>query len=530
MCPFLIDLLDMQSSASGDSANLSTIHEDRDRKVVPRWRAFASTITGGELRPVATRKVPVPLPEDVLSARIHDWQANRTLAFAADLVGSAIAVGDKAKATEAAEFILAQSSNVPAAARHLAEHLLGKPQVEVGLPTPLEPHVPLEIETRRHIHRIRHRLVSEPRNAFLWIDLARYYDCFGQTESANKAIRIALQLAPDNRFVTRAACRHFIKVDDYQLAHDIVRRSVLVKGDPWVLAAEIATASAARRTSRYIGYARDILNAGSCDPFHLSELASALGTLDLEAGKTKRGHKLIEFSLRNPTENAIAQAAWICRHFGGFSLANTLSKFQHAYEASAWEHFSHKRWKEAVTDAIRWLNDQPFSSRPAILGSYIGAITLNDDQLSGSIAKYGLVANPHDPVLQNNLACALARTGKPDKAAELLGRIRLSDLPSHNQVSCLATSGLVSYRLGDPRRGRELYSQSIALAKAIGDSKRLALASLFLALEESRLDTQEAAQYRKDAIEIAHRQTEPDIEPLLQRVLQAEQHDQHTAS
>jgi Flp pilus assembly protein TadD len=68
-------------------------------------------------------------------------------------------------------------------------------------------------------------------------------------------------------------------------------------------------------------------------------------------------------------------------------------------------------WDQALVATRRWFEDEPFSARPAMLGSAIAASAMDDFFEAASIARRGLVSNPDDPGLINNLAFALACDG-----------------------------------------------------------------------------------------------------------------------
>ena len=44
---------------------------------------------------------------------------------------------------------------------------------------------------------------------------------------------------------------------------------------------------------------------------HISELASALATVEFSENNLRQSKKLIKLSLKEPTENSIAQAIWL---------------------------------------------------------------------------------------------------------------------------------------------------------------------------------------------------------------------------
>ena len=163
------------------------------------------------------------------------------------------------------------------------------------------------------VRAFRQLLRIEPRDPVTWVDLSRVYAVLGLHDQAARSMNIALHLAGDNRFVLRSASRLWIHMGDADRAHEIIARAERTPNDPWLLAAEIATGSAAGKTPRFTKAATRCLADTRFGLTHLSELASAVATLQLSAGRIKKMRSLFAMSLYNPTENSVAQAAWASR-------------------------------------------------------------------------------------------------------------------------------------------------------------------------------------------------------------------------
>ncbi len=89
---------------------MSTFVEDKDRNIIPRWRSFRTTVALGELDPAGSNTIADNLDGDYLSDKLRDWQANRNIWFAADLISAAFVLGQYEAAVEAAEFVLSNRS------------------------------------------------------------------------------------------------------------------------------------------------------------------------------------------------------------------------------------------------------------------------------------------------------------------------------------------------------------------------------------------------------------------------------------
>jgi tetratricopeptide (TPR) repeat protein len=311
-------------------------------------------------------------------------------------------------------------------------------------------------------------------------------------------MQIALELAPQNRFILRSASRFLLHQGDGERAHELLEMAENLRGDPWLLSAEIATAAAIRKTSRWIKFARKVLANGDYSPHHTSELASALSTLEVHAGNQKLGKKLLAQSLRNPSENSIAQAAWIERK-AGISVLGAGFGVDRSAEASTWYAFRNSRWLHSFEESKRWFADQPFSSRPAINGSYIASEILEDYELAIDFASTALLSSPNDVNLQNNLAFSLASSNRTDEAMKIIENINLSQLSKEQRLVVGATKGLIMFRLGHPHAGVHLYKTSINLYNK-PDDMRVNAARIHLALEALRSDLEEAEELKREAL------------------------------
>jgi hypothetical protein len=349
------------------------ISGDPDRQVVPRLREYRGSLDRNELAPLDRAELDEPGTYSI-NHLIDAWQENPSVSVAADLVSSAFVLGVETAAVDAAEFLLRHRATTRSA-RSIAALYLKRPDESmleeiVDRTTLHNPDVGRITrygarQFQARIHDLRSQLAEFPRNPILWCDLARLYTTVGSQAKATRAMETALSLAKSNRFVIRAASRLFLHQGDNARAHAILVSSDSLLSDPWILAAEVAIAAANKTTSRFIKRARLMLDWSRYQPFHLSELASALGTLETEAGKSKVGRKLIEFSLRDPTENAVAQADWLVRR----TRMNISLNAGKSNEAAAWTASRNQQWVVSLHE------DQPFSSRPAAFGSHLAGVT-----------------------------------------------------------------------------------------------------------------------------------------------------------
>src|ERR1019366_2595141 len=224
-----------------------------------------------------TRDKPPTLWDDAglsLAEKEADWNASHTVWHAADFVAAFFVLGQPERALNAADFLL-HKRNVPSPALALANRIAHRASDQIEIPEVQN----LEGEALyREIHALKNRSVREPRNAIVWVDLARAYTLAGETELGRRAMTVACSISPDNRFVLRSAARLFVHQHDALHAHRLLTTSIATPHDPWLLAAEIGVASTAGMSSVFTRPGRGMLGSAQHSPLSLTELSSALAS------------------------------------------------------------------------------------------------------------------------------------------------------------------------------------------------------------------------------------------------------------
>ena len=439
-----------------------------------------------------------------------------TESFASDFAGVALTVGDSERARSAAEFLANEGSTDRLRA-------LGRATLRVpGTHLPLGPSErSYELAAARHeISRLKRTVGRDPRNALAWAELARYYAARGQLPQAERALRVALAVAPDNRFLLRAAACFYVQKDPLQ-GHDLLLRANHLVHDPWLLAAELALANIAGRTLRHMKAARSMLADGRVAPIHLTELASQVATLELQAGGDKKARRLFVDALTDPTDNSVAQVEWASHRMTGLHVAKSHLALPLAAEARARHGMEDGKWQVATANARLWLADQPFSENAATLGSYVASVGLRDWHVGEEFTARGLRANPGSTLLLNNQAYVLLEQNRIEEARRTLDLIRLSAARGEDEMAALATHGMLSFRSGDPESGRRFYERSMSKARSLGLPLPLALAAIMLAREEVRAGGAGASDAVRQAERLSRGSTNKAVKEWLAEVVQA---------
>lgn len=489
--------------------------DDKDRRVIPRWRQSSVTATTGELsRP----RTPAPFSDEELASfdeKQRAWRGERDIGSAAELVAVAFVLGREREAIEAAHFLANPESSATPDVRRIARRVLARVGVAEVLPDS-EAEDPADL--RQVIRSAKRRLRDEPRNAIQWVDLSRVYAILGQSRSAAHAMNIAVKQTEANRFVLRSAARLLVHLNDAEQAHDILRRREATRHDPWLMSAEIAVASTAQRTSSNLKRAQQTLSSGRFGAFDKTELASALATVELANGNQRAARKLLRQSLERPTENSVAQAAWVARRMPSFQVATELLSTPRTFEARAWQGFKAADWEASVNEARAWLLDEPFSSRPAQFGSFVASVGLEDFDAAIHFAEEGLRANPNDMPLLNNLAFALAEQGNLPRAIATLSAAKSVSAGDDEDIFLTATEGLIQYRMGNGDAGYALYQSAIERATAKGMRRAKAFALAHLLREEIRFHKADVPQPLITAVEDLIKSSDPDLRAFLSRI------------
>lgn len=483
----------------------------QERQLLPRWREWSKAAhEGGELTSLnsASERASAPVDlQDSLSRLRADFRREPNLFTAGDLLSLSVLAGAADDVVLEAVGRVEASSGASSALRRLAVRVVAGP-AHGPVPEP-------ELDVPRLQQRVaRHRQIvrAEPRNALRWADLALAHAMLGDRAPADREMRVALALAPTSRFVVRAAARQAIFQDDPERAHDLlVKSGDLALHDPWVMAAEIAVSEVANRASRNVRRATRILESKQYDPVHLSELASAVGTLELRAGNRRSARRLLEQSLLAPNGNSLAQAEWaVLAGINNLELANAAA--DPVAEAPARHAMRTGAHEDAVRYGKQWLAEQPFAAEPAIFVSFQASVWHEDYETSRDVCMIGLRTNPDSRTLKNNLAVALAHLDFVDQARAVLVDVPVhADASSRDDLVLLATHGLVAFRQGALPAGRDGYRSAVSGLRRIGEPDLAALAAIMWAREELRAGTPESVTAYQEAEKAAQASSMPEV-------------------
>lgn len=469
---------------------MSIIYKDDNRQAVPRCLSYEAACSLRLLR--ANKRIEEVHRSEVKdSDAMREWIENHRLATAVDVVAEALIIRDfgSSEAIAAAKFILDEAPSWSWLVKELAAHFLKTPGAKWSEPSDVA-----DIYTvRRDIVRLKKSVRNYVMNPIAWCNLSVDYAAVGQDKKAEMAMNVAMSLGGKNRFVLRSASRCFMHLGEPDRGVAILNKSGLCGTDPWLASAEIAISESWGLKSKCIGKAKDLIRNDNLTPFSRSELGVGLGTLEIKSGSVGQGKKIMRRALKEPTENALAQAEWV----GSFhkvdfdDMVKLRSEVPASYEAIAVSSYFRKEFKESLKAAEKWGRFQFLSSGPIIHSMFVASSVLGDDLGAIRIFEEALPAQKDDALAMNNYAFALARIGRTGEAADTLQQCMNKASPEVT-LAIGATMGLICFREGNIKEGRRLYEEAVGGLEQLEYYRSAAIAKYFWAVEEKGIRSEDA--------------------------------------
>lgn len=484
-----------------------------NRKIIPRWRESSTVAQSGELAPLKERAKQLSFEPEVSRLK-RELLDNPLPGIAADALGVAILAGDAGLAAKAKDILRKNETLVP----HHLKSVIGSVADTVES---VEENWTWDDTTEQHRHTVRHirqLLQQYPNNPILYLDLARSQAVLGDSKKAERSILAALTLAPHHRHVLRAAARFFISDSEPHRALKLLSTSPVTAHDPWLMASEVATAQFVGKSPKFLKAGKQFLERRAFKPIHLSELAAAIGTVELSDGRKKDAKRQFELAMVDPNENSLAQVKWAenkinthiatgrpCVHILGAHEAAFIKAYYHNNDILG-----------AMHHVAKWFWDEPFSDVAAMMHSYMGSL-LDDYQSVINVCTLGLRTHPMNQCLMNNKIFAELSFGQVFEGENDVVSKRVLDIIRYLQTEVnredadvphiVANSALLLYRLGYVDEGRKAYDQAVSLAKRKGEIFSAANALLYHTREAILARTEWAdrlLQETTDVINKAH--------------------------
>lgn len=444
------------------------LENDKPRRVIPRWRNSSLIATTAEAR-ARSEGATVDYRIELVDKKL-EFENNNDIPTASEFMFLTFEAGDKSSSERAAKFILERESTIGSTALTAAAKVIasGRTNFERS-----------DNETN-FLKDARRRLRIDFRNPVLLVDLSLGLVKNGHDESARRYVMAASAMAPQSRFVTRSTARYLLHVDDKDRAHEILKKNPAISKDPWIQASEIAVATVCGRTSKYTKRSIQYLMEQKFIGPELSELASAVATVELLYGSEKKAKRLFQKSLLNPNDNSLAQAESVAQRLKLVVDDNTLQT-PLSFEANSSHAYRRLLIPESIAFANNWSEDEPFSSRPWTALAFLHSLEENFP-LAYQASKKAIKNEANYSVpLQLNLMFSLIQQGNLEGIKEDLLRIISKPDSKSYATHILANIGAYAYACGEHNMGRFFYERAIKAARAKNNAQDEALAHAFFA-------------------------------------------------
>lgn len=278
----------------------------KERHTIPRWNSPKTAMALGEMD-TCVKFPPNCFPVNgtsELNKLLSEWKIGKSLPLAIEIISTAKMEQSDIDVSSIIQYVKDLSASGYKLPFLVQQLISDEPSSDESLIR----------RYAQYANSIRKSLIEFPHNPLLWCELARIHVILGNVEKGEQKIKIALNLAPNDRTVIRSAVRYYIHVGNFDRAKYILEHCPNLIYDPWIMASEIALINEMEIPPRFIKQARGLLQSQNYSPLSLSELASELSTMDFKAGDSKNGKKKLAQIQKNPHENAFAQMVWINKH------------------------------------------------------------------------------------------------------------------------------------------------------------------------------------------------------------------------
>ena len=484
------------------------------RRLIPRWRKARYAVLQPDMLGLVKAAPPRALKgsdAETVQYSLASWLRTGSVGDLADLLSFGVDPSLKEVLAPAARVALELKESSPAM-KLVAQEILNLTESQVSALADDTP--------GGNARRLRAMLRNAPTDTIALVDLAQHYLANGKKKSAYRCLATALHLSPNSVYVIRAMARYWIHLDEPGVAHDFIKSTRMVGADPWLMASEIAISQVAHVPSTQLRKAQRALAIKTYSPRDMSELAAAVAGAELFSGNLKEARKLFRVALDRPTDNVLAQAI---HHQGYLGIEVDDQIFKRApngvFEGRAYHAMLNADFSTAAKLFAEWGDEEPFSSRPRILESYVNG-AIGDYLAALRAAEIGLRADLDDLMLRGNKAYALAGLRKLDEAAAELKAIKQKDTSRKYLPFTEATEGMIEILRGNTALGIAQYEVALAEFKARGDEEAVTTCYAFMARVAADSNTPEVASIIAQANERYAKKPSPAAAVILRSINQ----------
>lgn len=430
-----------------------------NRRVVPfieRAENYfeTSTLFTGLEKPFTKSFDNLKFKEDDFVSKINEWKTNKNILLAGDIISHSIMDNNKDDLNNVLQYLLKNYPN------NNLYNWLNK-NVESK-----------ELGIKERIDKNYKKLKYEDKDSLTLVDQAINFLYLSERDEALLNLEKALEINSSNAYIVRNASRIFSLIGENNRSIKVLKDSQYYKYDPQILSAEIAFSQIEKRKTNGIDIGRKLIYESRFKDNEKSELASSLGTFELQEGDFNLAKKFFEISLRKPNANSLAQIVWYQRQL--FDLPTRHKKFD-SNEIRTNLYFNDGRYTDAFNYSKKWIQEEPYSVRPFRISAHLIGVMLGDNKTASEIYLAGFKTQKNlkgdnfsktdELSFNNDIAYYLLKSGDIDQAKVYL-ELAFNILEKKGQLSekefvYIATLGLFFFKIKNLEMARKLYKRVI---------------------------------------------------------------------
>lgn len=465
-----------------------------NRQLIPRWHTSrkAMSLQFPTLQPIKVNS-GISQNDKFLRKAREKWAEDRNIGNATELF-TGLMIRDIFEDPDGNDSL-----------RFLLQHEKQLPRGTLDLITPKLRHIDKNIkyyshspqEVRKIISRLKKIVHQFPNDYMTWSDLGFYYTVLGTTEKAKKCLSIAWGICNGNPYITRSYARFLLHTEQPDQAMWVLRKTGGIGKDPLITSASIAIGNAFNIRGADLTKANKLLSSYNGIRAFSSELAAALGTIEVLNGRTKKARELFTHAMQEPSENSLSQYKWL-RHKYDFDMNGQLVDDAVTVEGNVNELYVKGQFSECRDKLLELFSFQPISDAPISDAGYMSLVGLNDPDFVIKLSE-GRVPYTHMSFgeLNNLVVAKLLKENLTDidMYLHLLSKKVISK--QHESFGVYqATAGMALFKLNNYEKAKEQYQAAIKLFSSKNNPRAVLLAEHYLSLCLKKVDPKKYLELR----------------------------------
>jgi thioredoxin-like negative regulator of GroEL len=194
------------------------------RRLIPKWRPVASTLKNAESQPSIEHK-PSEFNGNAeeFEKAVALWRQTMEPGVLGDVLSFSVHPDLQSKAIDIGREAVRVGAKVTTAQASLIQDAIDDPMAAQLENMPFQ----------KPIQELRNTLRNTPDNPLALLDYAQFQLALGKEKAAERSLKTALSLVPNNRLVLRTMARFLVHSNEASRAHSLIQRHPCTPYDPW---------------------------------------------------------------------------------------------------------------------------------------------------------------------------------------------------------------------------------------------------------------------------------------------------------